>query len=168
MKNTIVKLAILSSVVLPVVGAAHIASNSAGADAEPPIVTEVRHQGEVLDNHEARIGNLETDVADVQANTNTTPSPNKVSVPSVSTPSVTVTADPTPTPPAPAPEAKPIVVEGYAIVNIEGSEDQDCKVTYTDGTSYQWHWKQIEYNQGTRIVHGINKCDDSLVGTKKP
>lgn len=47
--------------------------------------TQVQHQAQVLDNHEARITNLEKDTKVLQENTNTPPAPEHVEAPPVDT-----------------------------------------------------------------------------------
>lgn len=140
--------------------------NKTNADVEAPIVTEVRHQGEVLDNHEARLTNVEGDVSELQTNTNTSPSSNRQSVPAVATPSSTQSLS-APAPAPDTPEPTSVTVVAFEEVPVEGSEDMDCKLTYSDGTSHQWHWKKVSYNQGTKITNTVNKCDSSVIGELK-
>lgn len=75
------------------------------ANQEPPIVQEIKHQGEVLDNHEDRITNVESDVKVLQTSTSTKPSETRTVVREVVTPT---SPEPVAMPaPAPAPEPKP-------------------------------------------------------------
>jgi hypothetical protein len=76
-----------------------------GASDDPPIVQEVKKQGEQLDNHEDRITNNEKDITNLQNNTGTAPSSDRVVVRNVTTqspnqpltsPSVAPTPPPTP------------------------------------------------------------------------
>lgn len=119
-------------------------------------------QNAILENHEARISNTEKDVTDLQANTNTPPSSDRVEVPPPPAVVVQQTEQATQ-----IPEPEPVVVTAYEVINIEGSEDQDCKLTYSDGTTHQWHWKTVEYNQSTKTTNAIGKCDGSIVGKEK-
>lgn len=126
-----------------------------------PIVQQVdRHESE-LDNHEARITNVEADVSDLQANTNTAPSVQRVEVPEPTAP--------TPEPqPEPTPEPEPVTVVSYRQIPVEGTEDTDCEYTYSDGTTYQWHWQKVHYNQGTKFTNTSGYCDDRALGKVKP
>lgn len=139
------------------------------ATTEPPLVTEVRHQGEVLDNHEDRITNLETDVTAVQQSTNTPSSSNKVVVREVQTASPTEPIYTEPTQAAtPVVEEPKIVVTAYEAIPVPGTENVECKLTYSDGTVKQWLWKTVEYNQGSKIVRTSGTCDASVIGQVKP
>lgn len=122
------------------------------------VLKQNEHQDNVLANHEARITNTENDVSQLQGNTTIV---ERVEVPVVVT-------QPVPTPEAPAPEPEPVVVTAYEQVPVSGTEDIDCKYTYSDGTTYQWHWFTVEYNQGSRITHRSGICDDRAIGTNKP
>lgn len=137
------------------------------ATEKPPIVQEVEHQGEVLDNHEDRITNNEADIEDLQSTTNTPPSPGRTVVREVITPSPT---QPIYTEPTPEPEPEPVIVvtafrqipvnEGY------NNENVDCELTYSDNTTYRWHWKTVTYNQ-TKITNTSGTCDAQVIGAKK-
>jgi hypothetical protein len=87
------KQAIIGGALLMVVMAipvkAAMNGNKAGANEKPPIVVEVEHQGEVLDNHEDRIDNLEKDVTVLQDNTSAPTSTERVTVREVTKPSAT-------------------------------------------------------------------------------
>ena len=141
--------------------------NKSDATTEPPIYTEVRHQGEVLDNHEDRITNTEKDVTELQTKTGTPPSPTRTIVREVSTPSppTPISSIPITTP---TPQSTPVTVVSYEQIAIQGSEDVDCKYTYSDDTSYQWRWKTVAYDQGSKIIstHG-QICDIGSIGQKK-
>ncbi len=136
------------------------------ADNVPPIVQEVTHQGEVLENHEARITNTENDVKDLQTNTQTAPSPTRVVVNEVTTPpaSQPLYTEPV-TQPTPEP-APPVVVTSYRKIVVDEYQT-DCELTYSDGTTYRWAWETTEYNQGTKITHHSDICDDSIIGSRK-
>jgi hypothetical protein len=146
-------------------GATLIRSNAETSPTTPaPSVQTVQaqndHQESVLDNHEARITNTESDVKNLQANTNTEPSVVRVEVP-------VVTTEPVPTPEPPAPEPEPITVVSWEKIPVEGTEDIYCKYTYSDGTTYQWHWQTVEYNQGTKFTYTSGSCDQTAIGKNK-
>lgn len=135
---------------------------------DSPLVTQVDNQGKQLANHEARISNTENDVKDLQTNTNTAPSSNRTAVPD---------AAPQPTPQTPVLPPAPITVSAFEI--IPSGPNSDCKLTYTDGTTYQWNWKVINA-QGAWQTDGngqnghwvqttqINgQCDQSVIGREK-
>lgn len=125
MKKLITTLAVITLGIVPVT----IAANSAvpiDATEEPPIIQEVKHQGEVIDNHEARITNVEKDVTKLQENTNTPASPNKVTVPAVvtSSPEQLAVAESEPQPIT-------VVTSSY---NHGGLHDGHCTLIYSDGS----------------------------------
>lgn len=140
------------------------ATRTTGADTSAT-QAQVQAQQSQLDNHEARITNTESNVKDLQTNTNTPPSTNTVYVPATQSSSApTNTAnhpESTPTP------QQPVVVSSYEVINVTDSEDQDCKYTYSDGTIYQWHWKTVQYNQGTKFTQVNGWCDQRSMGTEK-
>lgn len=124
---------------------------------DPAVAQEIKHQGETLDNHEARITNTENNVKDLQVHTNTPASTNTVVVPQVTTPSA----------PLPTPSAPPITVIAFQVQPIEGTENSNCMVTYSDATTYTWLWQIVTYNQGTKITSSNNLCDNRLIGNQK-
>lgn len=119
------------------------------------VLRQNEHQGNVLANHEARITNTEADVNYLQGETTTNTV--RVEVPVVTTTPV----------PTPEPTPEPVTVVGYEQIPVEGTEDIDCKYTYSDETTHQWHWKTVEYNQGTKITSTAGTCDYSDIGTEK-
>lgn len=108
-----------------------------GADSDPPIVQEVKHQGEVLQNHEDRIGNLEKDAADLQKNTNTPPSSSRVVVREVTTPSASEPLSINPPAPQPAPQSHDpreiMNINTQLILNPQGNSTK-CQYFLYDGT----------------------------------
>lgn len=139
----------------------------------PGLNQQVQRQGEQIDNHEARITNNENDISDLQDNTSTPPRSSRVDVPSVTTPPaepLPASSETEPTPqPEPEPEPEPIVVVSYEQVPMNtgyNNEDMDCKLTYSDGTTYQWHWKVVSFNQ-TKITNTYGTCDPSVIGRNK-
>jgi hypothetical protein len=154
---------IVSAIALSTIAVGATQYNKSGASDEPPIIQEVKHQGEVLDNHETRITNTENDVKDLQDKTSTPPSINNKPAPAVVTPSPAVVAPPTPTP---APVIPPVTVTSFLQVPV-GDMRIDCTITYSDGTTNTWMWQQWEFNQGTKITHTIGKCDSSIIGKTK-
>lgn len=133
------------------------AQPSVAQDNTPQILM---HHQEQLDNHEARITNAESDITGLQQNTNTQPSSDRQPIPVVSPAPAEPTTDP-------QPEPEPVVVTSYRQIPVENSEDVDCELSYSDGTTYRWHWQRVEYNQGTKITHTSDKCDDSVIGKRK-
>lgn len=158
------KLTVVSSIALTtlVTGVVYANLNPIEATVESPIIQEVKHQGEVIDNHEARLTNVEKDIDKLQQNTNTPPASNKVSVPAVVTPP--------PEQPIEEPtqvEQKPDPVTVVSYTQIPDGENTDCQYTYSDGTTYIWDWETVEWNQGTRIGHRSGICDYRAIGKVK-
>lgn len=123
------------------------------------VLRQNEHQDQVLDNHEDRITNSERDIEDLQTHTSTPQSGERVVVREVTT------AKPEPKEePEPAPQ--PVVVVSYRQILLENSEDVDCEYTYSDNTTYRWHWKTVEYNQGTKLTHASGFCDQHAIGTR--
>lgn len=135
--------------------------NKGNAGTVPPIVQEVEHQGQVLDNHEDRIGNVEKDVSDLQNNTQTPPSSTKTVVREVTTPSPT---EPISAPQQPA-QWTPVVITSFQ--KIPDGENIVCQLNYSDGTSHSWLFMEVKYNQGVKTTTVAGKCDESLVGTER-
>ncbi len=162
--GTLVGAVIISTLV---VAALHF--NKGGASSEPPIVQEVKHQGQVLNNHEDRITNTEKDVTDLQNKTQTPPSSTRTVVREVTIPSATEPLTiPTQTPnPTPSPAPSPVIVTAYNRIPVQGSENTDCRFTYSDGTTLQWLWETVTYNQGTKITNRGGVCDNSVIGSIK-
>lgn len=114
-------------------GAAAMATNPTKTQAgTAPIVTEV-------DNHEVRISNLEGNVKVLQTKTATPDAPTTVSVPVVNA-TTTSTVPATSTPTEPLPVVTPITVTAYREIVID-TDTSDCEYTYSDGTTYRFHWK---------------------------
>ena len=139
------KLLLITPVMLlATIGVATALSNPEPTKAtDSPLVQQV-------DNHEARITNTENDVEDLQTKTNTPPSTTRVNVPSVTT-SVSTPTEPTVPPPS-------VLVVAYEKIPVNDT-DIDCQLTYSDGTTYKWHWKT--YNQIN------NSCNNDWIGTQK-
>lgn len=125
---------------------------------EPPFIQTLQNHSETLANHEARITNAEGNIVDLQNKTGTT-STNTVYVPQVVTPPATPTIV--------TPQPTPITVVKYEQIPIEGQYRIDCKFTYSDGTTKTWVWQTWEFNQGTKITHTSDKCDQSVIGRVK-
>jgi hypothetical protein len=140
-------------------------SQPTSASGTTPIEQQVDKNTSELANHDARITNNENDIKDLQSNTGTPVSTNNVAVPSstptpqVAIPAVTVTAF----------EQVPLDA-----INI------DCKYTYSDGTTYQWHW-QATNPHGSWVTDSFGNnghwvaststtgaCDQSAIGQAKP
>jgi hypothetical protein len=79
----------------------------------------------------------------------------------------------------PTPQPEGITVVSYEQVPSEGNKDVDCKVTYSDGTTYQWSWSTVK-EQGSWVTDSSGNnghwvpatfmsgyCDQSLLGKVK-
>lgn len=133
-----------------------------GATDIPPIQQQVDNQQKELDNHDARITNNENDIKSLQGATNTAPSSNNVAVPTVT----------------PAPTPVPITVTAYEKIVLDANST-DCEYTYSDGTTFQWHWQTTDPH-GSWVTDGVGQnghwvpsvdttgvCDQSAVGSTK-
>lgn len=153
-----------------VAGVMALSSPQSAHATDSPLTTEVSNQSKELANHEARITNTESNVADLQAKTGT---------PASSTQTVVPDADPNPAQ-TPDPTPVPVTVVSYQQIPLDDQGNTDCQYTYSDGTTYQWHWKT--YNpQGSWQVNGnplngyhwvpttstSGTCDDSVIGWTK-
>lgn len=125
------KLLIGSTIVLALAGTtSYNLTRPISADTDLPL--KVQQQGEVLDNHEARITNTENDVKDLQSNTNTPPSSTRFVAP---TPSNPPALQPESTQPV---QSNPKVKVVSASQRIEEEPNQKtyyCDLTYSDGTT---------------------------------
>lgn len=127
-----ITLAAAGAIVVGVLGGVAAMNNPAPTKAtDSPLVQQVDSQSKELDNHEARITNTENDVKDLQNKTGTPPTSNKVNVPPVTAPAQTQQTTP-----------QTIIVASFEQID-EGGGNMDCKFTYSDGTTYQWHWKTV-------------------------
>lgn len=151
-------LAIAGAVVLSV-GGVGLMQIKAGASSDPPIVQEVKHQGEVLDNHEARITNTENNVKDLQNHTNTPPSTNTMPIPQVVTPPTQISSDPV--------QAQVVTVASFDVQTVNGTENLNCQLTYSDGTTHTFLWQTVNYNQGDKLISATGSCDSSVIGKIK-
>lgn len=73
----------------------------------------------------------------------------------------------------------PVTVTAYEQIPIQDSEDIDCKLTYSDGTTYQWHWTTVNEHETwmtdssghnghwVKATHTSNYCDASVIGNVK-
>lgn len=141
-----------------------------GADTSP-IVTQI-------DNHETRIKNLEGNVTVLQTKTGTAPAVTNTPVPvvnvtattpvSTTTSSTTIPVDTTVT---------PVTVTAYKEIVLD-ADTSDCEYTYSDGTTYRFHWKtrgkdtvitdsngENGYSVKTSVKNGF--CDDRAIGIVK-
>ncbi len=168
MKKKIIFISVI--VVLGLIAGISLVSKPQNAKAvDSPLTTQVDQQNKELANHEARITNTENNVQDLQANTNTAPSKTQMTVPSTAEPST----------PAPAVAPTPVTVVSYRAIPV--GESTDCEYTYSDGTTYQFHWKVVTHGsawvtdgngQNGHSVSTTNtnisgKCDSSVVGQEK-
>lgn len=127
---------------------------NSGADTTP-ISSTLQQQQDELNNHEARITNNESNISALgdKTGTNTT---TVVQVPAPATQTTPTAA------PATTPAPSPVTVTAYEQIPID-SNNIDCKLTYSDGTTYQWHWKVAKGN----ISYTAEICDSSIIGTPK-
>lgn len=152
------KLLIASATVLSIASVATFGVSRQGvAEDVSPIVVQVQKHETQLQNHEDRITNVEKDVSVLQDNTQTPPSNTKVVVREVLAPQPDV-AQPVTSQPEVVVAPAPVTVVSYEKIPLEGTENTDCRVTYSDGTSRQWHWQTTEYNQGTKISQTNGSC----------
>lgn len=163
MKKLIIGISSIAVISGLVIGGAMANSGSATTSSPPDLTPQVQAQQTQLDNHEARITNTENDVKDLQSSTNTPPSVAKVDVPIAQAAPVLQQTAQAPTIPEPT-SPTPVTVTAYEQIPVEGSEDVDCKYTYSDGTNYQWHWQKVEYNQGSKITNTSGLCDNRAIG----
>lgn len=56
-------------------------------------------------------------------------------------------------------QATPVTVVSVQQLAIEGSGNTDCQLTYSDDTTFQWHWVTSSQTSGY--------CDNRLVGKLK-
>lgn len=160
------KLLITSSLLIAVSGTISYIVNKpipVTATDEPPIVVEVQKHDEQLANHEARITNSEANISVLQSNINI-PVPTDVkTVPAVTT--VVPAAKPATT--QPNQTQVEVTIVSYEQIPVENTDNVDCKLAYSDGTTKQWHWRTVWYNQGTQLSSASGRCDASVVGNIK-
>lgn len=143
------KLLLTSAVLIATAsGIAYSATRPISADSDLPL--KVQHQQQELDNHEARITNVENDVKGLQTNTGTPASSDKQEVPVVS--------------PAPTPDQPKVVITAYELAP-EG-ENERCNLVYSDGTTFSFMSKQVDRSMGNAVI-AFTPCDDSLIGKEK-
>lgn len=121
----------------------------AGADDTPIVQTLADHSKE-LANHEARITNAESNIGAVANKTGTT------------TTTTVVEQVPAPTQ-AQTPTPEPVTVTAYEQIPVDPNGSTDCKLTYSDGTTYQWHWKVVQGNNTSTT--GV--CNSMVLGNVK-
>lgn len=157
--GSIAALGIASIVVLNI-------SSRSNADLDTVTIgQELQSHEEQLNNHEDRISNTEADVKVVQEKTDTAPSTERVVVREVT--NRVTSPSPSPTPTTNDPEQQPkeqqkITITSYKVLDVENSEDKDCEITYSDGTTKTWRWQSVKYNQGTKIVEQVSSCVKQL------
>lgn len=127
-----------------------------GADTSPVVTT--------LDNHEVRIKNAENNIKDLQVKTNTPASTGNQSVPVVSTQTSNTSATTFATTPV-ADIPTPVVVTAFREIVID-SDTSDCEYTYSDGTTYQFHWKTTN-SQGSWQTDGNGNNGHWMASTTK-
>lgn len=154
------KLLITSAVLIALTGGASAALTQPSITAEDNTPVRVDQLEDKVDNHEARITNTEADVADLQQSTGTLPSSNRTEVPAAT--QQAPQPEPTPSPPP-----NPVTVVAYEVQPVQGTENENCKYTYSDGTTRVFAWRTVTYNQ-VRIIQTSGRCDQSVIGTLKP
>jgi hypothetical protein len=114
---------------------------------------QVQKHEEQLDNHDARIGNLEKDTEKVQQETGVKPAENKIVVPAVITPG----PEPTPTAPTTQPAAvAPAFYDVWTISSNCPNPGTYYRYSYNDGSSVgpTMEWKpEFEGKPQTPSVH---------------
>lgn len=137
--------------------------NRSTASDVPPIVQEVQHQGEVLNNHEDRITNNENDIKELQNSTGTQPSASNTVVRTVTTPSpqepLTAPATSEPSPTSPINVVK-------STFNAGGSWNNYCTLVYSDGSESHVQATLTQIDNGQQH-HSQDNCSD-FIGNPKP
>ena len=166
---------ITAAVVIALAGGIALAASPEPSKAtDSPVATKLNEHDDKLANHEARITNVENDVKVVQDKTATAPSDKRVDVPAVPTNNqeqggVSISTR--------VPEPKPTVVsfEEVPVDNL----NTDCKLTYSDGSTYVWRWMVInphgswqtdgvgQNGKWIETKNTLNRCDDTVVGKEK-
>lgn len=59
-------------------------------------------------------------------------------------------------------QGEPVTVAAVEQVPVGEAGSVDCKLTYSDGTTFQWHWKTVSPN-----THQNGFCDETIVGQPK-
>jgi hypothetical protein len=157
----------LALIPLAMVIATGLYTHQAGAETNEAynfadIELTLQYHKDTLDNHEARISAVENNLGNISTNSSADP-PNSQPVAHPTAP----INNASPSPQAHK-EPDPIVVTAYEQIPIEGTEDIDCKLTYSDSTTHQWHWRTVTENQGTTTVHTGGICDARILGHEKP
>lgn len=141
-----------------------------GADTSP-IVTQI-------DNHETRIKNLEGNVTVLQTKTGTAPAATNTPVPVVTAPVVSSpTTTTTPVDTVPTATVAPVVVTAYKEIVID-ADTSDCQYTYSDGSTYVFHWKTRgpdswvtdgngDNGHSVKSINHNGYCDKNAIGIQK-
>lgn len=132
-RNLLVASIILTSLSVGIVRAVQ-QPETTGAQTSP-IVQQVDHNTQQLENHEGRITNTENDVKDLQTKTNTPPSASRTTIKEVTTPSANAPISESPPASAsPAPIAITVVRSGYLAPGTIPGHEGDCLLYYSDGS----------------------------------
>lgn len=159
--NFTTKKLIIAAVTLSVIGgytSSALNSQTIEATDEPPIVKEVERHGQILENHEGRITNAESDIKAVQENTGTAPAKDRVVVKEVPVSQ--------PSEPSPAPEPQPVTITAFREVVID-ADTSDCEYTYSDGTTHTWRWKTTVTSESQKNVYWTGVCNQNMIGEAK-
>lgn len=77
------------------------------------------------------------------------------------------------------PQQVPVTVAAFEQVPQPDGESIDCKLTYSDSSTYQWHWmivdehgawvtdSQGQHGHWQQTTSAIRACDNSLIGQEK-
>jgi hypothetical protein len=111
--------------------------------------------------------------------THTDNTPQTSATPTATAPARTTTSVTAQTATTDAPTSVPVTVTAYEQIPLDSDGTMDCKLTYSDATTYQWHWQTIT-QQGTWMTDGqganghwvaatnnFGTCNQSVIGTTK-
>lgn len=143
-------------------GAVALNSTPQHVGADTSIVqTQLDAQNKELANHEARITTNESNIQAVADKTSTPTASAPTTSVSTNTSTQAVLAEQTPAP-------TPVTITAVDQIPLD-DKNIDCKYTYSDGTSYQWHWKTNKTAgqtvNGLSVTYGT--CDNSSIGSVK-
>jgi hypothetical protein len=151
----VLKKALLTIPIFAIVGAvgAFTLPEHTAKAVDSPLITEVQHQQEQLNNHEARITNVENDVNGLHDATGAPKPVSNITVTEVSTPEVPVEQFSSATPTVEDTTVR--VTEG--VMRVEADGNYFCDLTYSDGSTESIHQGQVFSFMGKPVVPG--NCD---------
>lgn len=157
-----------SVLAITLVSILNVASNTGANFDELGIQQELTNHGERLDNHEDRITNTEKDVKDVQDKTGVSPSTERIIVREVVTQLAEKKQVSEISPVYEEPESPPIVtVKNFEVITIDEKGNQNCKLIYSDDTTYERVWKTVRWDGTHKITSTSGVCDSSMIGKEK-